>query len=695
MLQREGFSTREIRCLDALARVLLPEGHGLPGAATVNAIDLLDAQARTWDPAVLKRVRWLVRAWELAPVASGRLRPFSALSPVAQRDWTEASYRSRRTWRRMIASALKQLLFLAWAMSPEAEDAVGYDYRCRRDDEPHGAARPIDGMALAVAPPPEPADYVRPGPATAMGAIPLGLMAKRTSNGARPTDLVTLSWPDIPDGLHVTADVAIVGSGAGGAVVAATLAEAGLDVVVLEEGSHVTAQRDFVGPVFERFQRFCRDNGTTQVLGTPPIPLPLGKVVGGTTVVNSGTCFRAPDRVLDRWSVEDGVRDARPADLERHYVALEDFLNVRPVPWELLGPNGMAAHRGAVALGYSGGPLLRNISDCHGCGQCAFGCPTNAKQAMHISYLPRGWRAGARVYSRCRVDRIVHEGGRARGLSARLLDERGIPRGEISISARDVVVCAGAIHTPVLLQGSGVPDPSRQTGRNLRIHPATGVGGWVDDDIVAWKGTLQSYYIDSFFETHELMFEATTSVPGVGAGSIPGMGERAMHDLGSLANLITLGFYVSDTSSGRVWRRPNGEAIATYRLNALDARRLGIGIAVAAEVLLEAGASRVYPGLPGLDTISAREDLEQIRDRVLRPGHLRLTAFHPMGTARMGSDPERSVVDSWGRHHALDNLWVADASVFPTCVGVNPQMTIMAFAKRTAETIAARHGHGG
>jgi GMC oxidoreductase len=240
-----------------------------------------------------------------------------------------------------------------------------------------------------------------------------------------------------------------------------------------------------------------------------------------------------------------------------------------------------------------------------------------------------------------------------------------------------------------MLSVSGVPDPSRQTGRNLRIHPATGVGGWFSGDVASWKGTLQSYYIDAFFESHELMFEATTTVPGVGAGSIPGIGERAMHELSSFRNLITLGFYVSDTSAGKVRRLPNGDVVATYRLNDLDARRLGIGLAIAAEVLLAAGASRVYPGLPGLDTISARSDVDQLRERRIRPGHLRLTAFHPMGTVRMGRDPQGSVVDSFGRHHAVEQLWVADASTFPTCVGVNPQMTIMAFAKRSAELLAA------
>lgn len=682
-----------MRALSALARVILPEGHGLPGATSVDAAGLLEERARTWDPGVLARVRWLVRVWEYGPVASARLRPFSSLSPVAQRDWTEACYRSRWTWRRIVASSLKQLVFLSWALAPESEDALGYDYRCRRDDEPHGSRRVVPGKARPVAPPPEPGDYHRSGPATSTGAIPLPLMQKRTWDGhGRSPEMETLSWPELTDGMHVTADVVVVGSGAGGAVVATTLAEAGLNVVVVEEGEHVTAERDFVGPVFERFQRFCRDNGTTQVLGVPPIPLPLGKVVGGTTVVNSGTCFRAPEHVLDRWATEHGVCASSSSDLAPLYEPIEEFLDVRPVPWELLGPNGMAAHRGAVALGLSGGPLLRNIGDCHGCGQCAFGCPTNAKQAMHISYLPRAWRAGAQIYSRCRVERIEHEAGRARGVVVTLLDDRGRPRGRLTVAAPDVVVCAGAIHTPALLAGSRVPDPSGQTGRNLRIHPATGVGGWLDEQVDGWKGTLQSYYIDAFFETHELMFEATTTVPGVGAGSVPGIGERAMQELATFPNLVTLGFYVSDTSAGRVRRLPSGEVVATYRLNDLDARRMSIGIAVAAEVLLAAGATRVYPGLPGLDTISAREDLEQLRDRPVRARQLRLTAFHPMGTARMGAGPATSVVDSCGRHHAIDNLWVADASVFPTCVGVNPQMTIMAFAKRTAETIASRRG---
>ena len=684
-----AFGPKQLDTIEHLADVVLPEGHGLPGGTATRVRDLLDHQVGGWDAAPRTGFRLLVSLWELSPMFAYRKR-FSSLDAETRERWVMRSYHSKiGLWRQVIVT-LKQLLYIAWASAPDVEDALGFDYRCAKDDEAHGAGRAVIEPRSLWKSPARPNDYSRAGPARTSGAIPEEAAAR--ASFTRPADgstrLETATWPDLGDGMHVSADVVVIGSGAGGAVTATALAEAGVDVVVLEEGPQVDSKQDFSGPMFRRFERLCRDNATSMVWGRPPIPLPLGRVVGGTTVVNSGTCFRAPDRVLERWATEYGVRGARPDELAPHYKELEEFLNVRPVPWELLGANGMAAHKGAVALGYSGGPLLRNIADCHGCGQCAFGCPTDAKQAMHVSYLPRAFRAGARILSGCRVDRILMEDGRAVGAEATLLGPDDRRRGTIRVDARHVVSSAGAIHTPALLQASGVPDPGRQTGRNLRIHPATGVAGVFDEGWVSWKGTLQSYYIDQFFESHELMFEATTAVPGVAAPSVSGIGAEAMDELGGMSNLATLGFYVSDTSAGRVHRLPNGRVITTYKLNALDTKRMTIGLAKAAEVLLAAGAERVHVGLPGLKQISSREDLSSL-DREVRPEHLRLSAFHPMGTARMGSDPGRSVVDSFGAHHAVQRLWVADASVFPTCVAVNPQMTIMAFAKRTAERLAA------
>jgi choline dehydrogenase-like flavoprotein len=693
-LRTAAFTRTEKATLEALASVLLPEGNALPGASATRTAETLDTRAASWDLHVIAGVKWLLRIWNVMPLASRHRTTFARMSTKDQQFWTENAYHSRSAARRLQITALKQLILLEWASSPEIEDALAYDYRCRRDDEVHGTTRTVpepDGAAFPAGA--EPGDYQRPGPAVTGGTIPLHLAERRSHRPVDPADtaLSTIEWPDLSDGALLTPDVVVIGSGAGGAVVATYLAEAGMSVVVLEEGEHATSA-DFDGPMFCRFQRFCRDNGTTQVWGKPPIPLPLGKVVGGTTVVNSGTCFRAPDRVLERWAGEFGIAGARADELAAHYAPLEDFLNVRPVPWELLGPNGMAAHRGAVALGYSGGPLLRNIADCHGCGQCAFGCPTDAKQAMHVSYLPRAQRAGATIVSRCRVDRVLVEDGRAYGVTATLLGPDGRHRGTLKVIADDVVVSAGAVNTPVLLHRSDVPDPSGQTGRNLRVHPATGVGGIFPETLRNWKGTLQSYYIDEFFDSHDLMFEATTTVPGIGAGSLPGIGALAMNELARIGNLATLGFYVSDTSRGRVWTLRNGRPLITYRLNELDARRMFTGTRIAAEVLLEAGATSVYPGIPGIDSIQSRSDLDALRTRTPRAEHLKLTAFHPMGTVRMGADPSGSVVAPNGAHHATERLWVADASTFPTCVGVNPQMTIMAFAKSTAESLVSSRG---
>ncbi len=402
-----AMSERDRRIVRTLAEVTLPEGHGLPGAESVGVASALEERMEWWHPRTRAGVRSLLRAWEWGPLLSRFRKPFSRLSSRDRAAWLEDCYRSRLTARRLHVAALKQILFLVWASTPEVEDALGYDYRCRADDEPRGAQRSVGGETMpGMTMGEEPDDYHRSGPAVAAGVLPELRMAVRSARAPELPGLDVLTWPDVEDGQRLGADVVVVGSGAGGAVVATRLAEAGLDVIVLEEGGHVVAERDFVGQVFDRFQRFCRDDGTTQVWGVPPIPMPLGKVIGGTTVVNSGTCFRAPNHILERWGSRFGVEGASGADLDPYFAEPEAFLNVRPVPWNVLGPNGALVHKGAVALGLSGGPLLRNITDCKGCGQCAFGCPTNAKQAMHITYLPSAQQAGARVLGRCRVERI-------------------------------------------------------------------------------------------------------------------------------------------------------------------------------------------------------------------------------------------------------------------------------------------------
>jgi len=485
-------------------------------------------------------------------------------------------------------------------------------------------------------------------------------------------------------------DVVVVGSGAGGAVVAKELAERGLSVIVLEEGAYFTKD-DFTGPPLARFQKIERNAGTTQTFSKRPIPLPIGKAVGGTTVINSGTCWRAPDKVLDDWTSR-GVEGVDPESMRPYFERVERTVNMRPVPRELWGRNAELTHEGTVKLGYSGGPLMRNITDCHGCGTCAMGCPSNAKQAMHVSYLPLAQRAGARIYARTRVDRIRTKRGAAAGVVASMLDERENEIGKLTVHADAVVIACGTIHTPVLLKRSGLAGASGQLGRNLRIHPALGAVGLYPEQVDGWKGTLQPYFVDELFDSHDVMLETTAPVPALSAASLPGIGRGAKDMLPGMRNIASIGLYVSDTSSGRVRTVPGmREPLITYELNDVDLRKLLVGIRLAAEIHLAAGAMMALVGLPGLPAIGSTSDLDKITAVDCKPSDVRPTGFHPMGTARMGRRGE-GVVDSWGRHHDVRNLFVADGSIFPTCVAVNPQISIMAFATRTAERIGVGGG---
>src|SRR5438093_9477403 len=323
--------------------------------------------------------------------------------------------------------------------------------------------------------------------------------------------------------VHELADVVVVGSGAGGAVVARQPAVRGRGLVLVEEGGFFTG-KDFTGNPRAMIDLLYRSRGLTFALGRPAIPIPLGRCVGGTTTINSGTCYRAPDYVLDEWAERHGVRGAREADLRPYFERVEQELNVRPVPDETYGRNSSLFERGAAALGYAGARIPRNERGCLGTGVCAFGCPQDAKQAMHVSYVPRALAAGARLFTRCRVDQILLSAGKAIGVVGRFLDAEGREAGhELRVLARHVVVACGALLTPALLERSRVPDPSGLRGRNLHIHPATRVGALFDEEGRGWEGVPQAYNVHHF--TREGLFIQGQFVPpAMEAPVLPGVG---------------------------------------------------------------------------------------------------------------------------------------------------------------------------
>ncbi|HEX5146547.1 MAG TPA: GMC family oxidoreductase [Conexibacter sp.] len=463
------------------------------------------------------------------------------------------------------------------------------------------------------------------------------------------------------------ADVCVVGAGAGGAVVAAELAEGGASVVVLEQGPHHDADRFSARPT-EMLARLYRDGGQTTTLGNPPILLPLGRGLGGTTLVNSGTCFRTPPAVLERWRREfrlEALADA--GALDPCFERVEQALSISEVTPELAGRNAAVARRGAQALGWSHGFLRRNARGCVGSGVCAFGCPTSAKQHVGITYVPRAQAAGARVLAGADVRRVLVERGEARGVEAQLAGGGG----RIEVRAPAVVVACGTIHTPLLLARSGLGAGSGQLGRNLALHPATGAFALMDELVDMAKGVPQSFYVDEF-AAEGIMFEGVAGPPSYVAMALPLSGRRHAAAMAEYRRLAQFGLMVSDASRGSV-RSLAGRPLIRYELVEDDVARFRRGLARMRELFEAAGAREVYLPLPsGVEPERARaRDLE-------------LMAFHPLGTARADARSAHGVVDGDLRVHGVRGVHVADGSVVPSSLGVNPQLTIMALATRLA-----------
>lgn len=502
----------------------------------------------------------------------------------------------------------------------------------------------------------------------------IGTQARCATAGEAPPPPGSLGTLE-PEGDAEECEVAVIGSGAGGAAAAVVLAEAGRDVIVLEEGLH-RDRETYPGDPLEALATLYREGGLTVAEGSPPIPLPVGRAVGGTTVINSGTCFRPPPQVLERWRLEHGIGWA--GELGDELDAAERMLHVRRVPADRVGGNGGVCIEGAAALGVEAAPIPRNAGDCVQCSSCPLGCPLDAKRAMHVSYLPRAAAAGARIRQGMRVERLIVQDGQVRGVECRRSDGRAH-----RVRAGTVVVAGGALGTPELLLRSGLRHP--RLGKGLRIHPACWVGARMERPVRGWEGVMQSVHVDAWAD-RGLLLEATATPLAFGAQWLPGAGPEHERALADFDRIASIGVHLHDRSSGRVTVGRDGAGRVRYRLGAADAEAIRFGIARTAELLFAAGAERVHPQIAGLPAIGPGE-VHRIEDGRLRTRDLRLEAFHPMGTAAMDADPGAGVVDPEGRVRGVRGLVVADASLFPTSLGVNPMLTVIACAARVARGI--------
>jgi choline dehydrogenase-like flavoprotein len=340
--------------------------------------------------------------------------------------------------------------------------------------------------------------------------------------------------------------------------------------------------------------------------------------------------------------------------------------------------------RGCNALGIKQhGPLKRNAPACDGQGVCCFGCPTDAKRSTNVSYIPLALKAGAEVFSACKMTRIIVDGGRARGIVAKSADGH-----TLTVRARAVVIACGSIMTPLVLSAQGLGGASGQLGKNLSIHPACGALAEFDEQILPWKGIPQGY---SIHELHDegILYEGAAVPLEMTMSMTQLIGPELIRLAESFDHVASFGFMVEDTSRGKV-AAVAGQPVIQYWLQDKDVAHIKRGLDVLAQIFFAAGARRIHLPVAGFDTLNSPDDLVKLRRATLRAWDLDLSAYHPLGTARMGADPAHSVVGSDHEMHDTQGLYVVDGAAVPTSLGVNPQITIMALATRAAEKIAAR-----
>lgn len=498
---------------------------------------------------------------------------------------------------------------------------------------------------------------------------------------------------DIKKNVDESCDVCVVGSGAGGSVVAKELAEAGVSVILLEEGGYYQTKdfqtTDTIGSV----TKLMRDGGSTVLFGKPNVMVAEGRCVGGSTTVNGGMCWRTPEKILKRWQWESGLADLTPERMEFFFNRVEKIISVGPVIPEARNKDADLLKKGAEKLKYKVKANLRNNHYCVGTNQCITGCPTGGKQPPLLTYIPAFIKAGGRLYSNCRVKKVKIRGGRAAGVVGSIVDPVSKKKKyKIKIRSKITIVCGGAIQTPALLMRSHLPDISKQLGKNLFIHPNAKLIGVFDKTVNAWKGVNQAYQVTEFIDEGIIM-GVNFVPPGVFSLAFPFYGGNFLKMVKDIYHHSVVGAaLIEDTSRGEIINLPFDQTVVKYQLNGQDFEKVKRATALLAEIYFAAGAKHVYLPFSSLHEIHTIDEIKKIYEYPIHLTDLELMTVHIMGSCKMGSRPEASVINPYGESHAIKGLFVADASVFPSSIGVNPQETIMALATRTAFHIADNLG---
>ncbi|HET7831083.1 MAG TPA: GMC family oxidoreductase N-terminal domain-containing protein [Candidatus Limnocylindrales bacterium] len=670
----EGWSVGRLATLAALAETIVRGDAPRRARLAAAALDLAA------DPAQVRQLKLVLTAFESRAanlLLTGRPVRFSELDQPAREAYLLAWATSRIPQRRTAYQGLKRLLaFLAYADPGETGTnprltAIGYD----------------------VAPEPVTAD---PTP-------------------VRPLDLASLASASAAGSpIVLEADVVVVGSGAGGGVVAADIAHAGRSVVVLEAGSFVP-EPEMPTDELTAFDRLYLNHGFNVSWDASVMTL-AGAGVGGGTLVNWMTCIAPPASTRHHWAAAHGLHDFDTPQLDADLAALSAEIGVSDSP--NIPPKDELILRGCTMLRQEVGTIRRNGIDCGDCGRCGFGCRRGAKQSGIRVHLAEAWCHGARIVPDAPVERVLVEAGHATGVEATVTID-GVRR-RLVVRAPQVVLAAGALRTPIVLERSGIDHPA--TGRNLRLHPVGVIGAFLDEDVTMWRGTMQAaralHHLDLDGDgigdgpndaPSGFIVESAPGTPGLIALVFPWEGRDAFEGLmGRIRHVAPLIGIVRERGSGSIRLSRAGRPRIDYTVSPEDRATLGGMLAEAAAIAWEGGSREmVAVGTPPRWFRAQRDGDERafgswrasLRTFPFEPNRGTVVSAHQMGSARAGDDAARHAADPAGRLRAADaragrervirGLYVGDASAFPSALGVNPMLTTMAWARHVARTVLA------